>query len=131
MPAPEKPAITIEDIVVTASMIFFSWTASPSVTTSEVNWTPTGRQSADGGTSGKIMENSYTIKNLRGSTSYEITVTVSNAAGSSSTTFTYSTTEGWLLCFYTTTLLINHQHAWATSVIHYLVYLKAAYEKKN
>ena len=111
MPAPEKPAIAIEVIVVTASMIFFSWTASPSGTTSEVNWTPTGRQSADGGTSGKIMENSYTITNLRSRTSYEITVTVSNAAGSSSTTFTYSTTEGWLLCFYTIYNIIDQPSA--------------------
>ncbi|CAI7989050.1 hypothetical protein GBAR_LOCUS107 [Geodia barretti] len=51
---------------------------------------------AEGGTSGRLPadQNSYTIDKLRSGTSYDITVTVVNPAGNSSTTFTRSTEGG-------------------------------------
>jgi hypothetical protein len=55
-----------------------------------------GVRNAEGGTSGRLPadQNSYTIDKLRSGTSYDITVTVFNPAGSSSTTFTRSTEGG-------------------------------------
>ena len=46
------------------------------------------------GSSGRITGTSYTIEDLRSSTTYLITVTLINPAGDSSLQVTLSTTEG-------------------------------------
>ncbi|CAI8046733.1 hypothetical protein GBAR_LOCUS25840, partial [Geodia barretti] len=86
----------------TSTTITISWSLPPDVTGSEVSWelTEEGRRrgvcNAEGGTSGRLPadQNSYTIDKLRSRTSYDITVTVFNPAGNSSTTFTRSTDGG-------------------------------------
>ena len=85
-------------IVVSPTTITLSWSLPTDVTGSEVSWELkdlTRVHSAEGGTSGQLPggQNSYTIGRLRSGTSYDITVTVFNPAGSSSTTFTHSTTD--------------------------------------
>ena len=49
-------------------------------------------RNAEGGSSDRLSGNSYTIEGLRSDTSYDITLTIFNPAGSASTTFTRSTT---------------------------------------
>ena len=95
---PQEPALDIDSIVVSPTTITLSWSLSPSVTGSEVNWELADRRrrevhNTEGGASGQLPggQNSYTINSLM---SYDITVTVFNPAGSSSTTFTYSTATG-------------------------------------
>ena len=99
---PEKPTIDQDNIVATANSISLSWTVPPDATESEVTWELSGQtrrravpQDNDM-TSGRLPkdQNSYTISGLRSCTSYDITVTVFNPAGSSSTTFTHTTAEG-------------------------------------
>ena len=91
------------DIIETSSTtITLSWSLPPDVTGSEVSWELAEERrrrrvrNAEGGTSGQLSanENSYTIDKLRSGTSYDITVTVFNPIGSSSTTFTRSTDGG-------------------------------------
>ncbi|CAI8029950.1 hypothetical protein GBAR_LOCUS16997, partial [Geodia barretti] len=81
-------------VVATADEITLSWSLPPDVTGSEVSWELTEQtrrrrriRNAEGGTSGRLPadQNSYTIGDLRSGTSYDITVTVVNPAGSSST----------------------------------------------
>ena len=87
----------------TSTTITISWSLPPDVTGSEVSWELTEQmrrrrrvRNAEGGTSGRLPadQNSYTIDKLRYGTSYDITVTVFNPAGNSSTTFTRSTDGG-------------------------------------
>ena len=98
---------TVEEVVELGSTtISLSWTVSDDsvVTGSLVMWeiASTGGSSAravrdDGsGSSGLLGRTirSYTIRGLRSSTSYLITVTLINPAGNSSLQVTLSTTEG-------------------------------------
>ncbi|CAI7990764.1 hypothetical protein GBAR_LOCUS543 [Geodia barretti] len=95
---PEKPTVDTDNIETT---ITISWSLPPDTTGSEVSWELTERtrrrqvSNAEGGTSGPLAadQNSYTIDKLRSGTSYDITVTVFNPAGGSSTTFTHSAAE--------------------------------------
>ena len=90
------------DSVETTTSITLSWTVPSDVTGSQVSWELTdttrrrGIRNAEGGTSRRLPgdQNSYTIDSLKSGTSYDITVTVFNPAGSSSTTFTHSTADG-------------------------------------
>ena len=100
---PAQPVVNTDALVATADTITLSWTVPPDVTGSEVSWELSGETSrrrqvrnAERGTSGRLPadKNSYTIDKLRSGTSYDITVTVFNPAGGSSTTFTRSTEEG-------------------------------------
>ncbi|CAI8028407.1 Netrin receptor DCC, partial [Geodia barretti] len=100
---PEKPTIDMDIIDTTSTTITISWSLPPDVTGFEVSWELTEQtrrrrrvRNAEGGTSGRLSadQNSYTIDKLRSGTSYDITVTVFNPAGSSSTTFTRSTDGG-------------------------------------
>ena len=97
-PVPDPPVIYADDIVATVSTISLSWTLPPNVTESEVSWAPSHTvrgavHSANEGSGRQITrENgSYIINGLKGGTSYDITVTVFNSAGNSSTAFSYST----------------------------------------
>ena len=100
---PAQPVVDTDALVATADTITLSWAVPPGVTGSEVSWELTeqtrrrrGVRNAEGGTSGPLPadQDSYTIDKLRSGTSYDITVTVFNPAGNSSTTFTRSTEEG-------------------------------------
>ena len=92
----------MDNIETSPTTITTSWSFPPDATGSEVSWELTGQMrrrrvsNAEGGTSGRLPkdQNSYTIGRLRSGTSYDITVTVFNPAGNSSTTFTHSTAEG-------------------------------------
>ena len=100
---PSAPAVVeMDSIKTTDSTITLSWTVPPDATESEVTWELSGqtrrravRQDNDM-TSGKLSkdQSSYTIPGLSSGTSYDITVTVFNPAGGSSTTFTHTTAEG-------------------------------------
>ena len=103
MGVPEKPVVDTDSIVTAPTTITISWGLPPDVTGSEVSWELTEQtrrrrqvRNAERGTSGQLPadHNSYTIDKLRSGTSYDITVTVFNPAGSSSTTFTRSTEGG-------------------------------------
>ena len=102
MGVPEKPVVDMDSIETSPTITIF-WSLPPDVTGSEVSWKLTEQtrrrrrvRNAEKGTSGPLSadENSYTIDKLRYGTSYDITVTVFNPAGSSSTTFTRSTEGG-------------------------------------
>ena len=102
MRVPEKPVVDMDSMETSPTTITISWTVPTDVTGSEVSWElteQTGRRqvrNAERGTSGRLPadQNSYTIDKLRSGTSYDITVTVFNPAGSSSTSFTRSTEGG-------------------------------------
>ncbi|CAI8055359.1 hypothetical protein GBAR_LOCUS30232 [Geodia barretti] len=93
----------MDSIETTPTTITLSWSLPRNVTGSEVSWELTeqttrrrGVRNAEGGTSGRLPadQDSYTIDKLSSGTSYDITVTVFNPIGSSSTTFTRSTEGG-------------------------------------
>ena len=93
----------MDSIETSPTTITISWGLPPDVTGSEVSWDLAeqmrrrrGVHNAERGTSGQLLadQNSYTVNKLRSGTSYDITVTVFNPAGSSSTTFTRSTEGG-------------------------------------
>ena len=103
VPPPSTPAVVdMDSISTTDSTITLSWTVPPDATESEVIWELSGqtRRRAvcqdDDMTSGRLPkdQNSYTISGLRSGTSYDITVTVLNPAGSKSVTLTQSTAGG-------------------------------------
>ena len=76
--------------------ISFSWSLPAGSTGSQVSWRLTGRgrkavRNAEGGTSGLITGDSYSITDLSSGTSYDITLTIFHPAGNISTTFTTST----------------------------------------
>ena len=88
----------------TPSTITLSWTAGgENVRGSVVSWevsSGNGGSSArtvrdsDSGMSLVLDETSYTIENLRSSSTYRITVIVINSAGNVSSSFTHATAEG-------------------------------------
>ena len=82
---------------ITATSISLSWTSAGSeVTSSEVMWrvfrgddgsgggstTETDEDDEGSGSSGSITSTSYTVQDLKSSTNYSLTVTVTNVAGS-------------------------------------------------
>ena len=96
MPALDKPEVDEDSITTTPTSISFSWSLPAGSTASQVSWRLTGRgrragRNAEGGTSGPITGDSYTITDLSSGTSYNIILTIFNPAGNSSTTFTIST----------------------------------------
>ena len=102
LPPSTPTVIDMDSIKTTDSTITFSWTAPPDATESEVTWELSGQtrrravRQTNNGTSGRLSrdQNSYTISGLRSGTSYDITLTVFNPAGSSSINFTHTTAEG-------------------------------------
>ena len=93
----------VETSVLSATVpICLSWTLQPNLTGFQVSWELTDRTrrravyGTGGGTSGQLPEdqNSYTINALRIGGSYDVTVTVFNPAGNSSTTLTQSIAGG-------------------------------------
>ena len=93
----------MEDIRTTVDSITISWTTSPTVTSTVVSWevihdsdsTPRAVRHADNGSSELLIGiNTYTIEGLLSDTEYDITITVINAAGNTTTGFTHSTVEG-------------------------------------
>ena len=98
VPAPEKPVVDMDTVITTSNSISFSWSLPPGTTASEVSWTLAGSRaggtvdSTEGGSSGMITGNSYTITDLSSGTSYDITVSIFHPAGNTSTNFTRSTT---------------------------------------
>ena len=100
MPPLEEPVIADEAVMITSDSISFSWVLPPGSTGSEVSWRLSGQRrrravrNAEEGSSDRLSGNSFTIEGLRSGTSYDITLTIFNPAGSASTTFTRPTTEG-------------------------------------
>ena len=100
VPPPEEPVIAGDAVMITSDSISFSWDLPADSTGSEVSWRLSGQRrrravrNAEGGSSDRLSGNSYTIEGLRSGTSYDITLTIFNPAGSASTTFTRSTAEG-------------------------------------
>ena len=103
LPPSAPPVVDLDSVETTTSTMIFSWTLPTDATEYQVSWELTdmtsrrrGARSAEGGASGRLPgdQNLYTILRLRSGTSYDITVTISNPAGSSSTTFTHSTADG-------------------------------------
>ena len=83
VPAPGQPSVNVTSI--TATSISLSWSVpSGSVVTSfEVMWQALSSDDDGGsGTSGSITSTSYTIPELESNTVYIVTVTATNAAGS-------------------------------------------------
>ena len=84
VPVPGQPRINVTSI--SSTSISFSWSVpSGSVVTSyEVMWRALSSGDDDGGsgTSGSITSTSYTIQELESNTVYNVTVTATNAAGS-------------------------------------------------
>ena len=98
---PDEPVVEMEDIMTTEDSITITWTTSPTVTGAVVSWevsdgsTTRAVRQSDSGSSGLIIgTNTYTIVGLMSSTEYDITVTVINAAGNNTYSFTHSTVEG-------------------------------------
>ena len=84
----------------TTVSISLSWSLPAGSTGSQVSWRLTGRgrrsaHNAEGGTSGLITGDSYTVTDLSNGTSYDITLTILHPDGNTSTTFTTST-DGYL-----------------------------------
>ena len=86
VPAPDQPSINVTST--TATSISLLWTSTGSeVTSSEVMWRVfssggSTTKTEGSGTSGSITSGSYTVQDLKSSTIYSITVTVTNVAGS-------------------------------------------------
>ena len=100
VPLPVEPSVSV--VSITATSISLSWRVPTDqrVTSSEVMWQtssssgPTTRAESEG-TSGSITDTSYTIEGLESNTTYIITVTVTNVAGSTtSPPLNITTTEG-------------------------------------
>ena len=100
VPPPVEPSVSV--VSITTTSISFSWSVPTNqmVTSSEVMWQasssggPTTRAESEG-SSGRITDTSYTIEDLESSTTYIITVTVTNVAGSTtSQPLMVTTTEG-------------------------------------
>ena len=87
VPLPVEPIVSLGTITATSISLSWSVPRDQMVTTSEVMWQtssnggPTARAESEG-TSSIITDTSYTIVDLESSTTYIITVTVTNAAGS-------------------------------------------------
>ena len=92
---PDSPNICM-DPPTTATSITISWSVDSVVDSYEVMWSSEQcpNDVDEGDTIITDGSTSYTINNLRGGTSYNITVTATNAAGTSNDTITVKTMEG-------------------------------------
>ena len=82
VPAPGQPSVSAVTSI-TATSISLSWSVPSGsvVTSSEVMWREASSGTSEG-TSGSLTDTSYTIDQLESNTDYNVTVTVSNTAGS-------------------------------------------------
>ena len=82
VPAPGQPIVSAVTSI-TATSISLSWSVPSGsvVTSSEVMWREASSGTSEG-TNGNLTDTSYTIHQLESNTDYNITVTVSNTAGS-------------------------------------------------
>ena len=80
--APDQPSVSAVTSI-TATSISLSWSVPSGsvVTSSEVMWREASSGTSEG-TSGSLTDTSYTIDQLESTTDYNVTVTVSNTAGS-------------------------------------------------
>ena len=87
VPAPGQPRINVTSISSTSISLSWSVPSGSVVTSYEVIWRAlsSGDEANDdggSGTSGSITSTSYTIQELESNTVYSVTVTVTNASGS-------------------------------------------------
>ena len=84
VPAPGQPTVNVTSISSTSISLSWSVPSGSVVTSYEVMWRALSSGDDDGGsgTSGSITSTSYTIQELESNTVYSVTVTVTNAAGS-------------------------------------------------
>ena len=81
VPAPGQPSVSaVTSITATSISLSLSVPSGSVVTSSEVMWREAS-SGTSGGTSGSLTDTSYTIDQLESTTIYNITVTVSNTAG--------------------------------------------------
>ena len=101
-PSVSLPVVEMEDITAEVNSITITWTTSPTVIGAVVSWMVIHDSESiarvvrhtDSGSSGLIIgTNTYTIVGLMSNTEYDITVTVINAAGNNTYSFTHSTVE--------------------------------------
>ena len=78
--APGQPSVSVTAITATSISLSWSVPSGSVVTSSEVMWREASSGTSEG-TSGSLTDTSYTIDQLESTTSYNITVTVSNTAG--------------------------------------------------
>ena len=98
VPLPTEPNVTVTTITATSISLSWSVPTDQMVTSSDVMWqvfSPSTEVDSNV-TSGRITVTSYihTIKGLKSSTNYAITVTVTNIVGSSTSSPMIITTEG-------------------------------------
>ena len=81
---PGQPTVNVTSITSTSISLSWSVPSGSVVTSYEVMWQALSSGDDDGGsgTSGSITSTSYTIQELESNTVYSVTVTVTNAAGS-------------------------------------------------
>ena len=98
---PSEIVVNTSEAVIDESSITLFWSVeSAEMSTAVVDWELAGDagaravRHADSGTSGPIMGSSYPITGLKSGTAYDITITVTNPAGSTFTKVTLSTAEG-------------------------------------
>ena len=101
VPPPVEPSISVVSITATSISLSWSVPTDQMVTSSEVIWQVLRNETAiteadSDGISGSINVTSYmyTIYGLKSSTSYRITVTVTNIAGNNTSSLVVITTEG-------------------------------------
>ena len=99
---PSEPIVTVCAITTTSISLSWSVPTDQIVTISEVMWQAShnGGPTSNAETSGRITDTSYTIKELESSASYVFTVTVTNVAGSTtSSPMIVITSEGVVLLY--------------------------------
>ena len=81
---PGQPTVRVTSTTSTSISLLWSVPNGSDVTSYEVMWQALSSGDDDGGsvTSGSITSTSYTIQELESNTVYSVTVTVTNAAGS-------------------------------------------------
>ena len=83
VPVPGQPSINVTSITSTSISLSWSVPSGSVVTSYEVMWRQlSSNDDRESGISGSIASTSYTIQELKSNTVYSVTVTVSNAAGS-------------------------------------------------
>ena len=84
VPVPGQPTVNVTSIIATSVSLSWRVPSDSVVTSYEVMWRAlsSGDDDEGSGTSGSITSTSYTIQKLESNTVYSVTVTVTNAAGS-------------------------------------------------
>ena len=113
VPLPGQPTVNVTSITSTSISLSWSLPSDSVVTSYEVMWRAlsSGDEANDdgrSGTSGSITSTSYTIQELESNIVYSVTVTVTNAAGSTvsqpiiitSMCFCHTHFERSLICWY-------------------------------